>query len=85
MSRKSSELSLENLKKYEKLLKITFYSMIGIVFIIMIIGVYDYINKGVFRFNQIMFLFFTPLIFVNYLQFKRVNNEIKSRKQSDEL
>jgi len=80
MSKKSSEKSLEDLIKAEKLLRIIYYSTIGIVFIIMIIGVYDYINKDVFRFNQILFLFFTPLIFVNYLQFKKVSNEIKSRK-----
>lgn len=79
MSEKLSELSLEKLKKNEGLLKIILYGIIVIVFFMMIIGVYDYINKGLFRFNQIISLFFIPIIFVIYLQLKEVRKEIKSR------
>jgi len=69
MNKRLSKLSLKSLKRDEKLYRNIFYVSIGLVFAIMIIGIYKY--KGEFQFKQIMFLFFTPMIFANYIQLKK--------------
>jgi uncharacterized membrane protein len=77
-TKKPSEMSLEELQKTEKTLKMASATLIGMVLGMAVMGIYLTINKG-FNFFSVFFLFFTPMIFVNRMNLKNLQKEIASR------
>lgn len=71
-------LSLEELKKKEKTLKVALGTLIGLVAVLTIICIYITYQKG-FQFFTVFPLVFLSLILGNYSVLKKIRAEMKTR------
>lgn len=75
-----SELITEDLSKLEEKQKMFFYFQLGAIILLAVISLYLTGKNGVSFFTFMPLLFF-PLLSALYLQWKKVNVELRSRKK----
>jgi hypothetical protein len=79
-SKKLTELSLEELKKQQKTLKIVSGAFIGVLLALCMVLIYTYFKTKELTPLMIMPVALSPLAILNYLNIKKITKEINSRK-----
>jgi hypothetical protein len=72
------QVPTEDLQKKYKTFKMAFYVMAGIVGIMFVISFFNWKAAG-FSASVLLPVFFIPLVLVNYLNLKKIGNELTSR------
>jgi len=78
--KKITELSLEELKKQQKTLKIVSGAFIGVLFALCIVLIYTYFKTKELTPLMIMPIALSPLAIMNYLNSRKITREINTRK-----
>lgn len=68
----------KKLLQKRKMMQTLNYAQIGVVVLLLIVGIWSYFEKG-FDIISVMWLFFAPMILVNFLTIKGLTKEIDSR------
>ncbi len=79
-SNKLTELSLEDLKKQQKVLKTVSGVFIGVLLALCIILIYTYFKTKQLTPLMVIPIALSPIIIVNYLNTRKITKEINSRK-----
>jgi hypothetical protein len=79
MQKTLKELTIEELNTRAKQLKLSNTVLIVCVIIMAVAGLYLVTKKGI-SFNTFLPIFFLPLVVINYMNLKKVTDEIASRK-----
>ncbi len=79
-SKKLTELSLEELKKQQKTLKIVSGAFIGVLLALCMVLIYTYFKAKELTLLMIMPITLSPLAILNYLNIRKIAREINLRK-----
>ena len=79
MKNKLTTITLEKLTKNKESIKLVTGIMIGLVLVTAIAGFVDYNSSKSFSFTQVLPFFFIPILVLNFVRIKKINNEINSR------
>ncbi len=79
-SKKLTELSLEELKKQQKTLKIVSGAFIGVLLALCMVLIYTYFKTKELTLLMIMPITLSPLAILNYLNIRKIAREINLRK-----